>query len=60
MASSAASEVYILIWYDLIYLLTAFGLAPGGSSTIQIYTQFKEQHNETEYTEKHIHNNKNT
>jgi hypothetical protein len=29
----------------LIYLLTAIGLTPGGSSTLHIYT---EQHNETE------------
>ena len=26
-------------WYDMIYLLTAIGLPPGGSSTIHIYTQ---------------------
>ena len=25
--------------YDMIYLLTAVGLTPGGSSTVQIYTQ---------------------
>jgi hypothetical protein len=25
--------------YDLIYLLTAVGLTPGGSSTVHIYTQ---------------------
>jgi hypothetical protein len=25
--------------YDMIYLLTAIGLTPGGSSTVQIYTQ---------------------
>ena len=25
--------------YILIYLLTAFGLTPGGSSTVHIYTQ---------------------
>ena len=25
--------------YDLIYLLTAIGLTPGGSSTVHIYTQ---------------------
>jgi len=25
--------------YDMMYLLTAVGLTPGGSSTIQIYTQ---------------------
>ena len=31
----------------LIYLLTAIGLTPGGSSTVHIYTQKKyiEQHN---------------
>ena len=27
------------IWYDMIYLLTAVGLTPGGSSTVHIYTQ---------------------
>jgi len=25
--------------HDMIYLLTAIGLAPGGSSTVHIYTQ---------------------
>ena len=25
--------------YDMTYLLTAFGLTPGGSSTVHIYTQ---------------------
>jgi len=25
--------------YDMIYLLTAIGLPPGGSSTVHIYTQ---------------------
>jgi len=25
--------------YDVIYLLTAIGLTPGGSSTVHIYTQ---------------------
>jgi len=25
--------------YDMIYLLTAIGLAPSGSSTVHIYTQ---------------------
>ena len=27
-----------IIWYD-IYLLSAIGLSPGGSSTVHIYTQ---------------------
>jgi hypothetical protein len=26
-------------WYDMIYLLTAIGLTPSGSSTVHIYTQ---------------------
>jgi hypothetical protein len=52
--------------YDMIYLLTVIGLTPGGSSTVQYSTvqystvQYTEQHNETEYTERNIHNNKNT
>jgi len=25
--------------YDMIYLLTEFGLTPSGSSTVRIYTQ---------------------
>jgi len=25
-------------WYDMIYLLTAIGLSPGGSGTVHIYT----------------------
>jgi len=29
----------------LIYLLTADGLTPSGSSTVHIYTQYIEQHN---------------
>ena len=28
-----------MIWYDMIHLLTAVGLKPGGSSTVHIYTQ---------------------
>jgi len=28
-----------LLPYDMIYLLTAIGLSPGGSSTVHIYTQ---------------------
>ena len=27
------------LWYGMIYLLTAIGLSPGGSSTVHIYTQ---------------------
>jgi hypothetical protein len=43
-------------WHDMIYLLTAGVLTPGGSSTAHVYT---EQHNETEYPERNTHN-KNT
>ena len=28
-----------MMWYDMIYLLTAIGLSPGGRSTVHIYTQ---------------------
>ena len=30
---------YDMIRYDMVYLLTAIGLSPGGSSTVHIYTQ---------------------
>ena len=49
--------------HDMIYLLTAIGLTAGGSSTVQYtftHKQYTEQHNETVYTERIIHNNKNT
>ena len=39
----------------MIYLLTAIGLPPGGSSTVQYtftHKQYTEQHNETEYLER--------
>jgi len=32
-------DIYIYDVYDTIYLLTAVGLTPGGSSTVHIYTQ---------------------
>jgi hypothetical protein len=59
----------------MIYLLTALGLTPGGSSTVHIYIQTVQQHdlkkqnkhNRTYITIKihkyiriHKHNNKNT
>ena len=31
--------IYIYIYVYMIYLLTAIGLTPGSSSTVQIYTQ---------------------
>jgi hypothetical protein len=46
----------------MIYLLTAVGLTPGGSSTVQhtfTHKHYTEQHIETEYTERNIHNNNN-
>jgi len=48
--------------YVMIYLLTAVGLTPDGSSTVHIYTQNNTWNNtmKTEYTEQNIHNNKNT
>jgi len=43
------------------YLLTAFWLTPGDSSTVHIYTQtIHEQNKETGFPELNIHNNKNT
>ena len=30
---------FVRMIYDMIYLLTAIGLTPGGSSTVHIYTQ---------------------
>jgi len=45
----------------MVYLLTAVRLNSGGSSTAHIYTQTVHRtHNETEYPEQNIHNNKNT
>ena len=52
---------YFSIVCDRIYLLTAIGLTPGGSSVLYTFThkQYTE-HNETEYTKQNIHKNKNT
>ena len=51
----------LLYCYDMIYLLIAIGLTPGGSSTYTFtHKQYAEQHKETEYPERNIHNNKNT
>ena len=32
----------------MIYLLTAIGLTPGGSSTVHIYTHIHQQHKKTQ------------
>ena len=45
--------VYNMI-YDMIYLLTAVGLSPGGSSTVHIYTQTVHRTTQNkQYTEQH-------
>jgi hypothetical protein len=57
----------------MIILITATGLTPGGSNTVQYSTvqystvqytvthqQYTEQHNETQYLGRNIYNNKNT
>jgi len=44
----------------MIYLLTAIGLTPGGSSTYTFtHKKYTEQHKETDYPERNIHKNKN-
>ena len=55
-----AIDCYGLLGYDMIYLLTAIGLTPSGSSTVHSYKQYTEQHNKTEYPERNMHNNNNT
>ena len=42
------------LWYDMLYLLTAIGLPPGGSSTVHIYTQTIHRTTQNkQYTEQH-------
>jgi len=42
------------VCYDMIYLLTAIGLTPGGSSTVHIYTQTIHRTTQlTKYTREH-------
>ena len=38
-ASLVCIDILCTVTYDMIFLLTAFGLTPGGSSTVHIYTQ---------------------
>jgi hypothetical protein len=45
-----------MVWY----IFTAIELTPGGSGTLHVYTQHREQHNETEYIAYYIHSNNNT
>jgi len=43
-------------WYDMIYLLTAIGLSPGGSSAVHIYTQTIHRTTQNkQYIEQHKH-----
>jgi len=56
---------YAAVRYDMIYLLTATGLTPCGSSTIHIYTKNNTQNNTKEqntqngiYMTIRIHKNK--
>ena len=44
----SSPDYHIMIWYD-IYLLTAIGLTPGGSSAVHIYTQTI--HRTTQFTQ---------
>ena len=44
--------MWYMIWY-MIYLLTAVGLIPGGSSTTHIYTQTIQHNRHKQYTEQH-------
>jgi hypothetical protein len=56
----AKSDYYDMIWYDMIYQLQ-LGVHP--VAVVQYtftHKQYTEQHNDTEYTEYYIHNNKNT
>jgi len=42
-------------------MLTAFGSPPGAVVQYTVtHKQYTERHNETEYTERNIHNNNNT
>ena len=54
--------IYAMIWYDMIWCIHELRLGLHPVAVVQ-YTftcqQYTEQHNETEYTERNIHNNKN-
>jgi hypothetical protein len=43
--------------FHMIYLLTAIGLSPGGSSTVHIYTQTIHRTTQKKYIEQHKKNN---
>ena len=48
-----------MIWY-MVYLLTAIGLPPSGSSRVHIYTKqyIKQQNRHKQYTEQQYHDKK--
>jgi len=61
------SVIGAALYTDMIYLLTAIGLTPGGSSTVHIYTQtvhrttqWKQSIQSGTYITIKIHNNRNT
>ena len=48
-------EMYAQFCYDMMYLLTAIWLSPGGSSTVHIYTQtIHKTIQNKQYIEQHI------
>ena len=50
-------SLFGMIWRDMLYLLTAIVLTPGGSSTVHIYTKtIHRTTNEAELTEENTHN----
>ena len=55
--------VCVRVCVFMMNLSTTIGLTPSGSSTVQYtftHKQYTEQHNETKYPERNIHNSKNT
>jgi hypothetical protein len=56
--------IYDMIWYDMICLLTAIRLTPGGSSTVQysthLHTNSTQNNRMKQNTRQNIHNSKNT
>jgi len=55
---SYKSRALELIWYD-IFVNTAIGLTPGGSSTVHMYTQTIHRTIQRKQNVQNIHNNKN-
>jgi hypothetical protein len=54
---------YDMIWYDMIWYICLLKLGWHSVAVVHYtftHKQYTEQHNETEYTEYYIRNNKNT